>query len=133
MDIGDVMDDIGSGLDTITGLRVFPYGVDTVTPPAAVVWLPEIDYDASMGRGVDRLTLEVFVVVDRAQPRAARDLVGQYGAGSGPASVKEAIESFDATAYDSARVERVIFGGVDIGATSYLGATFTVDIIGNGA
>jgi hypothetical protein len=46
------MDDLGAALETIDGLRVFPYWADKIVPPAAIVGFPEsLDFDETMGRG----------------------------------------------------------------------------------
>jgi hypothetical protein len=94
MNLADVMDAVGDRLDTIAGLRVFAYPPGSVTPPAAVVSYPEgIEFDATYGRGSDRMTLPVVVVVGKASDRAARDKLGAYCDGSGASSVKAVLES----------------------------------------
>jgi hypothetical protein len=134
VNVADVMDELGDALDTISGLRVFPYWVDKVSPPAAIVGFPEeLTYDATYGRGSDSITLPIIVVVGRVNARSTRDRVAQYTDGTGMTSAKTAIESHSATSYDSARVERVEFGTASIGGTEYLAATFHVDITGSGA
>jgi hypothetical protein len=131
--LSDVMDAVGTALQQVDGLRVFPYWADRVTPPFAIVEFPDrIDYDATMVRGGDRLTLKVMVGVARTDARTARDALAVYADGSGAASVKAAIEAYSATAYGSARVESADFGMVTVAATEYLAATFTLDIIGTG-
>lgn len=133
MNIGSVMDDLGAGVDTIAGLRVFAYWAGSITPPAAVVGFPEdVTYDETMGRGMDRFTVPVFIVTDQVDPRTGRDQLSQYAVGSGSTSVKAAIEAYAATAYHRARVMRVEFGSTSIGGTDYLSATFFVDVLGAG-
>jgi hypothetical protein len=135
VDLGDVMDDLGAALGTITGLRVFPYWADKIVPPAAIVGFPEsIDYDETMGRGADHLQLPVIVVVARRDGRSARGRrLTKYVAGTGTDSVKAAIEAYAATAYHSARVERVEFGTATVAGVEHLSATFDVDVIGPGS
>lgn len=131
--LDEVMDEVGAALDTIEGLRVFPYWADRVNVPAAIVGFPDAyDFDSTMGRGSDRLTLPVLVLVGTADARTARDALARYVHGSGPASVKAAVEKHAATSYDSARVQRVEFGTVTVASTTYLGATFEIDITGPG-
>lgn len=133
MNVGSVMDALGSALETIDGLRVFPYWADRVTPPFAIVEFPEkIDYDLTMVRGGDRLSIKVIVGVARTDARTARDVLAVYADGSGASSVKAAIEAHTATAYGSVRVQSADFGLVTVAAVEYLAATFTVDIIGVG-
>lgn len=134
MNLGDVMDDLGEALATLDGLRVFPYWADRISPPAAVIgWPDPLTYDSTMARGADQTELPVMVMVGKVDTRTARDAVSRYANGSGPGSVKAAIESHSPTAYDSARVTRVEFGAITVAAVEYLAATFYVDIIGRGA
>ncbi len=134
MNIASVMDDLAIPLDTITDLRVFPYYAEKITPPAAMVTWPEpIEYDSAMARGADRQTIPIVVVVGRANARSARNSLAKYAAGSGADSVKAVIESHTPTAYHSARVMRAEFGLFVIAGISYLGLTFYVDVIGQGA
>lgn len=134
MDVGAVMDELGTALGTIDGLRVYPYWADKISSPAAVVAFPEaIEFDSTYNRGADTTTLDVLVLVARRDGRTTRDRLGKYAAGDGDDSVKAAIEGHTATAYDSARVQRADFGVSSVAGTEYLAATFTVEIIGQGA
>lgn len=134
MNLAGVMDDLGSALETIEGLRVFPYWTDRLTPPAAIVGWPEpLTFDATFGRGSDRTEIPIYVAVGKVDARSARDTMARYADGSGTHSVKAAVEAFDATAYDSARVIRVEFDVLTVAAVDYLSATFFVDITGSGA
>lgn len=134
MDLVAVMDEIGDRLDTIDGLRVFRYPPDSITPPAAVVAYPDsLTFDETYGRGMDRLTLPVVVVVGRQSDRASRDNLGRYCDGSGSASVKAVLESGSYTAFDTLRVMSVEFDSVTMAGTDYVAAMFDVDIAGSGA
>lgn len=94
MNLADVMDQIGDRIDTIDGLRVYRYPPDNVQVPAAVVTYPEdYTFDATYGRGMDRLTLPVIVMVGRVSDRKSRDQLAAYCDGSGEKSLKAAIES----------------------------------------
>lgn len=134
MNLADVMDEIAERLDTITGLRCFAYPPGSISPPAAIVSYPEdYTYDATYGRGMDRLTLPVVVVVGKVSDRSARDQMGAYVDGSGASSVKQVLESGAYTAFDTVRVTGVEFDTVPIAATDYLAATFDLDIAGSGS
>jgi hypothetical protein len=134
VNLADVMDDLGAALDTIAGLKVFPYWADRISPPAAVIgWPDPLTYDATAGRGADRLTLPVMVLVGNVDSRTARDRVAGYADGSAAGSVKAAVEAHAATAYDSARVMTCEFGVITVAGTEYLAGTFNIDIIGSGA
>lgn len=134
MDLGAVMDDLGTALATIDGLRVFPYWADRITPPAAVIGWPEpITYDSTMVRGADQIELPLMVLVGKVDSRTSRDTVSAYADGSGARSVKTVIEAHSPTSYDSCRVTRCEFGVITVAAVEYLAATFYLDIIGSGA
>lgn len=134
MDLGDVMDQVATQLDTITGLRVFAHPPGTVVPPAAVVSYPETyTFDETYGRGMDRLTLPVVVVVGKPTERSTRDRLAAYCDGSGSSSVKAVLESGAYSAFHMLRVVDIEFDAVTIGGTDYMAALFTVDIAGQGS
>lgn len=124
----DVMDQIGVGLATITGLRVFDFPPKSAQPPFAFVDMPDsIDFDLTLNRGSDRATFTVVVAVADVVDRAARDAIAEYAAGSGGKSVKAALDA--ATIGTSARVESVTFRPVALAQGTYAGAMFTVDVV----
>lgn len=134
MDLADVMQAVADRLDTITGLRVYPYPPDLVQPPAAVVTYPEeYVYDATYGRGMDRMTLPVIVMVGRVSDRASRDAIGAYANGSGASSIKAVVEAGTYTAFDTVRVTGAEFDIVSVAGVEHLAATFTLDIAGPGS
>ena len=134
MQLSAVMDQLGEAVGEIDGLRVHPYYAESVNPPAAIVgWPEELAYDTGMQRGSDRAQIPLIVLVGRADARSTRDRLAKYADGSGPSSIKSAIETYVATAWDSARVESVEFGISTVAGIAYLAATFTIDIEGNGA
>jgi hypothetical protein len=134
MNIADVMDELGVALDTVAGLRVFPYSAAKVTPPAAmVVWPDPLDYDSTMARGMDRMTLPVVVLVGMLDARSSRDTLAQYLDGSGSHSIKAAVEAGAYAACDTVRVMSATVQAYTVAATTYLGVEFSVDVIGQGA
>lgn len=124
------MDELAAALGTIDGLRAYGYYADNVTPPSAVVdWPDEIDYDSTMQRGSDRVTLPVGVLVGRLDARSSRDRLSKYVAGDGPDSVKAAIEAHVTDAWYSARVMKATFGTTTVGGTDYLSAAFDIELL----
>lgn len=122
-----VMDDLGTALATITGLRVFDFPPFSAQPPFAFVDMPEIiEFDLSMQRGTDRATFTVVVAVADVVDRAARDAIAEYAAGSGVKSVRAALDA--ATIGQSLHVESVTFRPVSLSSGTYAGALFAVDI-----
>lgn len=134
MDLANVMDAVSNRLATIAGLRCFAYPPPTITPPAAVVSYPDAcEFDATYGRGMDRLKLPVVLVVGKVSDRATRDALGAYCNGSGASSVKAVLESGTYSAFDSLRVESIDFDVVSIAGVDYMAGAFTLDIAGQGS
>lgn len=134
MNLADVMDEIAARLSTIDGLRVFPYPADSPTPPAAVVSYPEAyNFDETYGRGSDRMTLPVVVVVGKPYDRSTRSSLSKYCNGFGPASVKAAVETGPAASFDVARVTGIEFDVVSIRGEDMMAALFDLDIAGQGS
>ena len=134
MNLADVMDEVAAKLDTIAGLRCFAYPADAVQPPAAIVSYPEtITFDETYGRGMDRLTLPVVVVVGKPTDRSSRDALAAYCHGSGARSVKAVVEAGTYTAFDTVRVTSIEFDVVVIAGTDYLAALFDLDVAGAGS
>ncbi|MET7989851.1 hypothetical protein ABZU76_02970 [Amycolatopsis sp. NPDC005232] len=133
MNLATVMDQLGTALETLDKVNVFPFTTDRITPPAAiVVWPDTIDYDTAMARGGDRITLPVYLVVSRMDAKNARDRLARFVNGAGDASVKQALESYAYTACDSVRVTQATIGEPRINGVDYLAAQFQLDIIGPG-
>lgn len=133
MNVGEVMDGLAAALEAIADLRVFAYPPDAIAAPAAIVSYPDpLDFDFTMGRGADRASFPVHVLVGKASDRAARDALVLYMAGAGPRSVKAAIEADPdlGGAADSARVVSVTGVDLEVGGVRYVSATFTVDVVG---
>lgn len=135
MNLGDAMDEIGDQLDTITGLRVYRYPPDNVQPPAAIVSYPEnLTYDETFRRGMDHYPdLPVIVLVGKVSDRASRDQISRFADGSGSSSVKTVVEAGTYTAFDTVRVTGAEFDVIAMAGVEYLGATFRLDIAGEGA
>jgi hypothetical protein len=134
MNLASVMDELGTALETIDGLTVFPYYADRLIPPAAVLaWPDPLTYDATMARGSDQITLSLFVMVGRFDARTTRDRLAIYLDGSGDASIKAAVEGGTYTALDSVRVASATVDSYTSAGVELLGAEFSLDIFGRGA
>lgn len=131
------MDEVAGRLRTIPALagRVFAYPPDTLDPPALIVSDAEAgEYDLTYARGADGLTLPVFLVVGRVSDRASIAAVAPHTAGSGPESVKQALEGTASyTAFDTLRVTGWEASFVTIGGVDYRARKFMLDIAGTGA
>jgi len=129
LDLNAVMDAIGTRLGNIAGLRVTDYASDRANPPHAIVGLPdEVEYDAVMGRGADRVVIPITLLVGKVSERAARDQLAAYVSGTGAASVKEAVDGDLGGAAQTARVTGATISIVTIQSVDYLGASFEVEV-----
>lgn len=128
------MDELAVELDTIDGLRVFAYPVDSPPSPAAVIGYPEsLTFDTTMGRGVDMAVFPIFVLVGRVTDRSSRGLLGAYCDGSGAKSIKAVVEAREPwVAMASVRVASVDFTVATVAGVDYLTAIFTVNVYGTG-
>lgn len=127
-DLSTVMDQIGTALAGITGLRAYDFPPKSAQPPFAFVDMPEqVAYDASMKRGLDRVSINVVVCVADVVDRMVRDQISAYAAGSGATSIKAVLEA--ATIGESCRVQSAQFRPVLMAGTAYFGAVFALDVI----
>lgn len=133
MNLAAVMDEIAARAGTIDGLRQSPYPDESVRPPMALCALPErMDYDETYGRGSDRMSLPLLVLVSNSTPRNVRDQLAAYCDGSGPRSIKQVIESGAYTSFGLVTVTGCSFEVFESGDIAYPGALFTLDIVGKG-
>lgn len=123
--VGVVMDAIGAALAGVSGLRVFDFPPRSAQPPFAFINLPEsIDYDATMARGVDSFTLDVYVGVGTQVDRNTRDALAAYAAGDGLKATIEAALFTD----QAIRVTRAQFSTIQLAGGEYPGLVFTVEV-----
>lgn len=133
MQLANVMQQVADRLATIAGLRAYGMPQKGVTPPAAIVSYPEnVTFDATYGRGMDKITLPMVVLIGRPLDRTTRDLMAGYCDGSGAQSIKAVLESGAYTAFDALRVVDIDFDVVTEASIDYLAALFTLDIGGKG-
>lgn len=128
---------IRQGLDTrlavIPDLRHSAFAPGQINEPHAFVIPaePAITFDETMGRGADLLHFNIVLLVSKAMDRNAQELLDPYLSGSGPMSVKAAVEG-DQTlggVADWTVVTGVPFyGPLDYNGVTYLGARFGVEV-----
>jgi hypothetical protein len=137
MNVKAVMDEVAAKLNTITGLRVFAYPAAKLPLPGGIVGLPEeIEFDQTYGRGSDASTFPVWVMVGRADDRAAAAQLQPYLNGSGAKSVKAKLDNTTANTYtscDTVTVTTATVGAFTYNGVDLLGAEFTVTVTGSGA
>lgn len=134
MHLGDVMSTMADRLGTIDQLNIYAFPAENVSAPAAVIGFPEdYEYDQTYGRGSDRMTLPVFLVVGKADAQASLASLGAYVDGSGERSVKATLEGSTYSSFDSLRVQSVEFEHIVVAGVEYLTGVFSVDIFGDGS
>lgn len=128
-----IRDGLKANLQTIAGLRAHETIPDQVNTPAAVVGVPKVDYDVTMARGADKVTIPVRVYASRASERSGQDKLDEYLDSTGANSIKTAIESDPTLGAANAHVTRVVsageYGVYTIAGVEYLGVEFIVEVI----
>lgn len=131
--VSEVRKAIARALGALPGLRCYSTVPDQMSTPCAIVFGPEaITYDSTMAWGSDEMRLVVRLYVGRVDERGAQDHLDAYCSGSGPLSVKQAVEDDDTLggAVDVVRVEQARgYGPYVSGATSYLGVEFVLFVL----
>lgn len=118
--------------DGIAKLTCSGYVPDSVIAPHFFVAEYEQDFDKVMARGLDELTFTCRVLVARADDESAQRILDGMLAGSGPASLKAAIEVARGAPGEYA------LGGLahDLHAhagSTYVGAELMIKVIGEGS
>lgn len=134
MNIDDVMEEIAATLEAIPGLRVHPHPMDAITPPAAEVLYPDIEYDKAFQRGLSQIDGGIIVSVSRTVNRAARQAIARYASDEGEHSIHGALYARTlAREWTSCSYARVARGyGVDhvVGDIPYVSYRFDLAIAG---
>lgn len=133
MNLYNVMNEISTAVDTITGLRCKPWDQQTLTPPAALVTLPgSINYHATYGTGLQEIKdLAIVIMIGKASDRIALKRICEYAAAAGARSVKAAIEGGTYTSLSTITVTSCEFEkAMSLDDTEYLAAIFHTDITG---
>jgi hypothetical protein len=92
-DLAAIRAGIAANISAISDLQVSAYMLANPTPPNVQVIPGDTDYDLAMHRGLDELTMRVVVSVGLVADIGAQKNLDEYLAGSGPRSIKQAVES----------------------------------------
>lgn len=133
--IMEIRKGLAAAMAGIEGLHAFDVVPDSVTPPAAVVYGPEIDYDATMRGGSDDYRFWVILLTSRSSVRSGQEQLDTYLVPSGATSVKAAIEGNEDLGgiVDFARVKSVSeYETREVGATTYFAAALLVEVTVSG-
>ncbi len=136
MDIDGVLTDLAAALTAIPGLRAVPYAADVIVPPAVVLMPPEITFDMTFGRGLDRYDIVAHLFAARSTDKTGQSALNGFLAGSGPSSVKAALIAVrrGSTEWRDLHVPRAHgYGQYEVANQSYWGALIDVQVFGQGA
>jgi hypothetical protein len=127
----------GVGKLTCTG-----YTPDAITEPHFFVGEVSVTFDQTMGRGLDELEITCRVLVGRGDDKAAQKALDALLSGSGPASLKTAIEAargapgelaLGGLAHDFHVVRVQGYRWYEHQGTTYVGAELIIRVIGEGS
>lgn len=106
--------------------NVYAFPVPNITTPCTVIGYPtQIDFDLTFGRGSDRASLPVWVVVGTTGNKDARDRLSAILADT--SSIKSAFDGNQS--FGSVRVVDARITEITVGAINYLAVEFTIDVI----
>lgn len=118
------------------------YVPDSVVTPCFYVGEVEINFDKAMGRKLDELLFTCRAYSSRSDDRAGQRVLDALLSGSGPASLKAAIEAARGGPgemalgglADDIHVQRVQgYRWFEHGTSTYLGAELVLKVIGDGS
>lgn len=133
MNLSDVMEELASRADHHDGLRAFAFPVKAINPPTVIVAYPQnYTFDATYGRGMDKMKLRLIVAIGNVTERTTRTRLGAYCDGAGTSSLKAHLQSGAYTSFDMVRVASIDFDVITIAGADYMGAIFNLDIVGKG-
>jgi hypothetical protein len=127
--VSELREGIAKNLRTISGLRAVATVPDNPTPPIAIIYPQNIEFDDTFQRGMQTYSFRVVVIVGRADERSAQNRLDSFVASTGQTSVKLAVESdktLSGKAFDTRVVAMTNYGSLDISEVTYLSAEFTV-------
>lgn len=127
--------------DVQPALNCFGYCPDSVPEPCFYAGEVEVDFDRAFGRGMDEMRVTCRLLVSRADDRSGQAALDMYLTGSGPTSVKAAIEAARGAPGEAAlgglcddlHVVRVQgYRMYQVGEVQFYGAELIVRLIGEG-
>jgi hypothetical protein len=131
-----VLDEVADALRGIAPLsgRTYPWNVGKISPPAAVVDLPEaVDYHQTYGGvGADKISLTFMVLVGQLNSESVSKDLAAYLSGSGDRSVKAHVEGRIYQACDEVTVMSAEVLVATFAQVQYLAAQFTAEALGTG-
>jgi hypothetical protein len=143
MDLARLRTELAAALAPVRPvLNVYAYIPDSVSPPCAFFVPGRLAMDRAMGRGMDEWSMTMRLLVSRADDEASQKRLDAYLSGSGPGSVKAALEAARGAPGESAlngAADDVHAGAWDRYGlhehfgVMFLGAELDIRIIGSGS
>ena len=130
-DWDNVIAGLNDALAEVEGLRFYGYPVERIEPPACVVALPE-PTALTCGDGSFSYEFPLWVLVAKADARAANDELSPYVQPNGERSIRSAIAA-DRTlggACDSIAILSVVPQVITLAGTEFFAAEFTLEVVG---
>ena len=121
---------LADALRNIVGLRVYDFPSDRVETPAAVLSLPETPYDVTLGGRSDEWAFPLWVLVAKADDKAAYTEMRGYLEAEGAKSIRAMVEA-DRTlggACDTAAVTLARPMFATVAGTEFLAIEFTLEV-----
>lgn len=128
--------------DGVPKLTATGYTPDAVTEPHFFAGEVGVDYDKTHGRGTDEIEVTCRVLVGRQDDRTSQRVLDGLLSGSGPASLKRAIEAARGApgeaalggAADDLHITRVQgYRWYEHAGITYVGAELIIRVIGDGS
>lgn len=148
MQISAVRDAIAAAASTVvlpTGigqLTCTGYVPDSIVAPCFFVGEVEVTFDKAMARRLDELMVTCRVLAGRADDRSSQRIIDALLSGSGPASLKQAIEAARGGPgemalgglADDLHLQRVQgYRWFEHAGSTYIGAELVLKVIGDGS
>lgn len=132
----EVMRAIESALDDISGLRTTEFIKDQMSPPFAMVGVPEItDYHGAFKSGMMTISPRVYVFVSSVVDRIGQTNLANYANPTGAQSIKAALEADNTLGGVVSQVVVKSFrplGAEEMGALGYYGGVFDLFVVATG-
>jgi hypothetical protein len=132
-----VMDGIEARLATIPGLRTSDVSPGAISPPCAIVGVPDIpEYRTTMGRGWWTLAPTVTVLTSPTLDRIGQKLLAGFADVTGASSVAAAIEAdrtLGGTVSECWVSDFRPLGLEEVGLIGYFGGLWTLHVVAAGS
>lgn len=125
----------------VPGLTCTGYVPDAITEPHFFTAEVEVEFDKAMGRRLDQIEITCRVLVGRADDRSSQEVLDALLSGSGPASLKAAIQAargapgqaaLGGLAHDLHVMRIQGYRWYEHAGSTYVGAELVIKVIGDG-